>query len=217
MRSDKVTQSSRNPRNCNKPEERSVFANLRRILVAAAFMLTGMTVLGLAIVVSLRSAVAQLSDEEYVRQALAAGPEPIAKDAAVVRPEPDGSMRTIRQGTNGFTCLIMGTDRMCADKNSIAFIHAVMRHQPPADQLGFAYMLGGDTGPAGEVGGTCNSSPFATAKDSDCHWIVTGPHVMLFGPPSKALGYARSADPDPTKPYMVWANTPYEHAMVPVK
>jgi hypothetical protein len=54
-----------------------------------------------------------LSDEVYMRQALAAGPEPIAKDAAVARPEPDGSMRTIRQGTNGFTCLIMGTDRMC--------------------------------------------------------------------------------------------------------
>ena len=92
-----------------------------------------------------------LSDEVYMRQALAAGPEPIAKDAAVVRPEPDGSMRTIRQGTNGFTCLIMGTDRMCADKNSMEFIHAIMHHQPPADQLGFAYMLGGDVGPSGSL------------------------------------------------------------------
>jgi hypothetical protein len=72
-----------------------------------------------------------LSDEVYMRQALAAGPEVIAKDAAVVRPESDGSMRTIRQGTNGFTCLIMGTDRMCADKNSMEFIHAIMHHQPP--------------------------------------------------------------------------------------
>jgi hypothetical protein len=87
----------------------------------------------------------------------------------------------------------------------------------PPDQLGFAYMLGGDTGPSGEVGGTCNSSPYATAKDPNCHWVVTGPHVMLFGPPSKALGYPRTADPDPTKPYMMWPNTPYEHAMVPVK
>ena len=83
----------------------------------------------------------KLSDEEYARQALAAGPEPVAKGAAVVRPEPDGSMRTIREGTNGFTCLIMGTDRMCADNNSMDFIHAIMHQQPPPDRLGFAYML----------------------------------------------------------------------------
>jgi hypothetical protein len=54
-------------------------------------------------------------------------------------------------------------------------------------------------------------------KTADRHLVVTGPHVMLFGPSSKALGYPRTADPDPTKPYMMWPNTPYEHAMVPVK
>lgn len=159
----------------------------------------------------------KLSDEDYARQVLAAGPESVAKAAAVVRPEPDGSMRTIRQGTNGFTCLAMGTDRMCADKNSMEFLHAIMSHQPPPDQLGFAYMLGGDAGPSGEVGGACNTSPYAAAKDPNCHWIITGPHVMLFGPPSKKLGYTEAADPDSTRPYMMWANTPYEHAMVPVK
>src|SRR6202521_2837188 len=109
-------------------------------------MLAGMTVLGLAIVTCPSSSFAQLADQEYVRQALAAGPEVIAKDAAVVRPASDGSMRTIRQGTNGFTCLIMDTDRRCADRNSMEFIHAIMHHQPPADQLGFAYMLAGDAG-----------------------------------------------------------------------
>jgi hypothetical protein len=67
-----------------------------------------------------------LSDEAYTRQALAAGPEPRThcERCSGRRPEPDGSMRTIRQGTNGFACLIMGTDRMCADKNSMEFIHA---------------------------------------------------------------------------------------------
>jgi hypothetical protein len=39
---------------------------------------------------------------------------------------------------------------------------------------------------------------------------------MIFGPPSKALGYTTAKDPDPTMPYMMWAGTPYEHAMVPV-
>jgi hypothetical protein len=159
----------------------------------------------------------KLSDEDYTQQVLAAAPEAVAKNAAVVRPEPDGSMRTIRKGTNGFTCLAMGTDRMCGDKNSMAFIHAIMSQQQPPDQLGFAYMLGGDTGPSGETGGACNTSPYKTPKDSDCHWIVTGPHVMLLGPPSKRLGYTDAADADPTRPYMMWANTPYEHAMIPVR
>jgi len=188
--------------------------NFRRVLTSAAACL--MSAIGVGV-----SAYAQqppqLSDENYMRQALAAAPEAVAKNAAVVRPEPDGTMRTIRQGTNGFTCLIMGTDRMCADKNSMEFIHAIMHHEPPPNQLGFAYMLGGDVGPSGELGGTCNSSPYATAKDADCHWVVTGPHIMLFGPPSKALGYPRTPDPDPSKPYMMWPNTPYEHAMVPVQ
>jgi hypothetical protein len=64
-------------------------------------------------------------------------------------------------------------------------------------------MLAGDTGPNGERGGACNTSPYKTAKDSDCHWIVTGPHVMLLGPPSKALGCTEGPDADPTKPYMM--------------
>jgi hypothetical protein len=132
---------------------------------SVALMLAGIAVL-VAAVTWPSLGFAQLSDDEYVRQALAAGPEAVAKNAAVVLMQPDGSMKTIRQGINEFTCLIMGTDRMCADKNSMEFVHALMHHQPPPNQLGFAYMLGGDVGPSGEVGGACNSSPYATAKDA---------------------------------------------------
>jgi hypothetical protein len=155
-----------------------------------------------------------LSDADYMKPALAAGLEAVMKGAAMVRPEHDGTIRTLRQGANGFTCLIMGTDRICTDKNSLEFIHAMMGHQPPPNQIG---MLGGDTGPSGEVGGASNVDPSATAKTADNHWVVTGPHIMIFGPPAKALGYTGVADPDPTKPYTVWVNTSYEHAMVPVK
>jgi hypothetical protein len=158
-----------------------------------------------------------LSDEAYTRQALAAAPEAVAKDASVVRPEHDETWRTLREGKNGFTCLIMGTDRMCADRNSMQFFQAMMKHEPPPNQLGMTYMLGGDTGPSGETGGASNTDPSATAKTADNHWVVTGPHIMLLGPPAKALGYTEVADPDPTKPYMMWAGTPYEHAMIPAK
>lgn len=151
----------------------------------------------------------RVSDSEYTTQALSAGPAAVAKDAAVVRMESNGSMRTLRAGTNGFTCMVMGTDRMCNDANSMEFIHALIMHMPPPDKVGVSYMLAGDHGAS-------NTDPYATGKTADNHWVVTGPHIMVFGPPAKALGYPREKDPDPTKPYMMWAGTPYEHAMIPV-
>ena len=152
---------------------------------------------------------AQMSDAAYMADALSAAPAAIAKDAAVVRVGSDGAMRTLRKGTNGFTCLIMGTDKMCNDTNSMAFIHSLMNHQPPPNKVGISYMLAGDKGAS-------NTDPYATGKTADNHWIITGPHIMVFGPPSKTLGYTDAKDPDPNKPYMMWAGTPYEHAMIPV-
>ncbi|HYL02816.1 MAG TPA: hypothetical protein VEU54_05305 [Steroidobacteraceae bacterium] len=151
----------------------------------------------------------QLSDARYIAAALSAAPPAIARGAAVVRMGSDGAMRILRKGGNGFTCLVMGTDKMCNDANSMEFIHAMMKHEPPPDKVGVSYMLAGDKGAS-------NTDPYATGKTGDNHWIVTGPHIMIFGPPSKALGYTEAKDPDPNKPYMMWAGTPYEHAMIPV-
>jgi len=149
------------------------------------------------------------SDADYIKAALSAAPSAIAKDAAVVRVAGDGTMQTLRKGSNGFTCLIMGTDKMCNDTNSMEFLHAMMKKEPPPNKVGISYMLAGDVGAS-------NTDPFATGRTADNHWIVTGPHIMVFGPPAKALGYTEAKDPDPGKPYMMWADTPYEHAMVPV-
>lgn len=152
----------------------------------------------------------EISDAEYIKQALSAAPKAVAEGAKVVRVLNDGSMKTIREGGNGFTCIVMGTDRMCNDANSMEFIHALMKKEPPPDKVGISYMLVGDEGAS-------NTDPYATGKAADNHWIVTGPHIMVFGPPSKSLGYTQAKDPDPTKPYMMWAGTPYEHAMIPVE
>ena len=151
----------------------------------------------------------QSSDAKYISDALSAAPTAIAKGAAVVRFESDGSMRTLRDGDNGFTCMVMGTDKMCNDANSMEFIHAMMKRIPPPNKVGISYMLAGDEGAS-------NTDPYAAGKTPDNHWIVTGPHLMIFGPPSKTLGYTKEKDPDPNKPYMMWAGTPYEHAMIPV-
>ena len=172
---------------------------------------TGFTlVLSLVAVVPLiKAQQKQVSDAVYIAQALSAAPGAVAKHATIIRVDKDGSIRTLRSGNNGFTCMIMGTDKMCNDANSVEFIHAMMKHVPPPDKVGISYMLAGDQGAS-------NTDPYATGKTVDNHWIVTGPHIMVFGPPSKALGYTQAKDPDPTKPYMMWAGTPYEHAMIPI-
>jgi len=91
----------------------------------------------------------------------------------------------------------------------MAFFDAMMNKQTPPDELGLTYMLSGDKGAS-------NTDPSADKKTADNHWVVTGPHVMIIGPGAKSLGLSEAADADPSKPYMMWAGTPYEHAMIPV-
>lgn len=176
-------------------------------MLANASLILAMSLFAVAPIVQAQNS--PISDSEYMKQALSAAPAAVAKDAAVVRLEKDGTMRSIRPGKNGFTCMIMGTDKMCNDANSMEFIHAVMTHTLPPDKVGISYMLAGDDGAS-------NTDPYATGKTADNHWIITGPHIMVFGPPSKTLGYTEAKDPDPNKPYLMWAGTPYEHAMIPV-
>ena len=151
----------------------------------------------------------QMSDSEYIAQAMSAAPKAVAEGATVIRGGSQGTMRTVRTGSSGFTCMVVGTDKMCNDANSMEFIDAMRKHVPPPDKMGISYMLAGDKGAS-------NTDPYATGKTADNHWIVTGPHIMIFGPPSKGMGFTEVKDPDPGKPYMMWAGTPYEHAMIPV-
>lgn len=170
------------------------------IFAAAALLLTAATTL---------SQQKEPSDAQYMAQALSAAPRALAMHATVVRMDKNGKMRTLRKGTNEFTCMVMGRDRMCNDANAMAFFMAAINHTAPPEGLGISYMLAGDHG-------TSNTVPFAAKKTATNHWIVTGPHLMIVGTAAKTLGYTREADPDPNKPYMMWVGTPYEHAMVPV-
>ena len=50
------------------------------------------------------------------------------------------------------------------------------------------------------------------------HWVKTGPHVMVVGADASFYdAYPKSPDPDTTQPYVMWAGTPYQHLMAPVK
>lgn len=149
------------------------------------------------------------SDAAYKAKALSAAPSGIAKDAGIARFDKDRKMETLRESKNGFTCMTVLGNPMCADANSMAFFDAMMSKKDPPDKIGLTYMLAGDKGAS-------NTDPSADKKTADNHWVVTGPHIMIVGAGAKSLGLSESADADPTKPYMMWAGTPYEHAMIPV-
>lgn len=153
-----------------------------------------------------------MTDAQIITKLASAAPPAIVKEATIAAMEPDGKMRTIRQGTNGFTCMITPGAPMCADNNAMEWAHARAVHAPaPPDKTGFIYMLDGDNGAS-------NTDPWGTEPKPDNHWVKTGSHVMVVGPAVKTMGgYSRTADADPTKAYVMWPGTPYEHLMIPAK
>jgi hypothetical protein len=155
-------------------------------------------------------------DEQMIKSAESAAPAAIATGAGVVAVGADGKMRELRKSTNGFTCMpdspeTPGPDPMCGDANAMEWGMAWMMHKaPPKGKVGFMYMLAGGTDAS-------NTDPFAKAAASDNHWIKTGPHVMVVGAKGMMEGYPRTADPDTSKPYVMWPDTEYEHLMLPVQ
>jgi hypothetical protein len=78
-----------------------------------------------------------------IANAMSAAPSAVAKEAAIVVPGENGQMRTLREGTNGFTCMpddpgTPGNDPMCLDQNGMEWAKAWMSHtDPPAGKVGF--------------------------------------------------------------------------------
>ena len=153
------------------------------------------------------------ADAAAIKTAMSAAPPSIGKAATMVAMDEKMNMRTIRKGTNGFTCMTVGPgpDAMCADQNAMGWFDAYMnKKDPPKDKVGFVYMLAGDNGAS-------NTDPFAEKETPTNNWVKTGPHVMIVGGKGMTSAYPRDAKADPTKPYVMWAGTPYEHVMLPVK
>ena len=98
------------------------------------------------------------------------------------------------------------------DKNSMEFVNAWLSHkEPPSGKTGFMYMLAGGTDAS-------NTDPYATKPETGNSWIKTGPHVMIMGADASFYdSYPKEAIPDTSSPYVMWAGTPYQHLMVPIK
>ena len=155
-----------------------------------------------------------MGDDQLIASAMSAAPPAIAKDATIMAPDEKGGMRMVRKGAGNFTCMpdtptTPGPDPMCGDANAMVWAQAWMeRKPPPTDKPGFMYMLSGGTDAS-------NTDPYATKPDGA--WVSTGPHVMVVGSQAMLAGYPSGARPDTSKPYVMWAGTPYAHLMIPVK
>lgn len=156
------------------------------------------------------------SDDALIKSAMAAAPAAIGEGATIVTVAADGTLRTIRKGTNNFTCMpdnpeTPGPDPMCGDQNAMTWVNALVKKtEPPQDTVGFMYMLAGGTDAS-------NTDPYAQKPGPDNNWISTGPHVMVVGAKGMMEGYPRDAKPDTSRPYVMWPGTPYEHLMLPVR
>ena len=96
------------------------------------------------------------------------------------------------------------------DANALKWAQAWMGHKdPPADNVGFMYMLAGGSDAS-------NLDPWGKQPAEGHKWVETGPHVMVVGAPSLNALYPSGPQPDTTKPYVMFANTPYAHVMIPV-
>lgn len=163
-----------------------------------------------------QAAAATPTDAELIKSAMAAAPAAIAKHATVVTMQADGSMRTLRKGNNGFTCMpdnpaTPGPDPMCMDANAMEWVHAWASHATPPAKVGLMYMLAGGTDAS-------NTDPYAQKPSTDNQWVKTGPHMMIVGADQAFYAqYPKSATPDTSVPYVMWAGTPYQHLMAPVK
>ena len=156
-------------------------------------------------------------DKAMIDSAMHAAPMRVAEKATIVMADDKGGLRTLREGGNGFTCMpdnpaTPGPDPMCMDAAALDWAKAWMGHQPPpAGRVGFMYMLAGGTDAS-------NTDPYATRPSAANHWVETGPHVMVVGADAAFYDqYPKDPQPDTAVPYVMWAGTPYQHLMVPVK
>src|SRR4029079_13905861 len=156
-----------------------------------------------------------LTERDTIRTGMPAGPDPSSKDATIVAMDEKMNVRTLKPGTNGWTCIpdnpqSPGADPMCLDKNGMESAAALMAHKdPPKDKMGFGYMLMGGSDAS-------NEDPFADKTNGADRWVHTGPHVMVLNIGDHFVGYPTTAA-NTKIPYIMFPNTPYAHLMIPVK
>ena len=152
------------------------------------------------------------NDADKIKSAMSAAPAAVSANATIMDM---ATMKPLRKGTNGWTCIpdmphSPGADPMCLDQNGMLWAEALMsKKDPPKGKLGFGYMLMGGSDAS-------NTDPFATAPPPNGKWVDTGPHVMILNIGDGFAGYPTTAA-NTNVPYVMFPGTPYAHLMIPVK
>ena len=151
------------------------------------------------------------ADDAAIMSAESAGPASISKQATIK----DWTMKVLRKGTNGWTCLpdnpkTSGTDPWCMNDPWLNLLDALTNKKKPTyTRVGIAYMLKGDSP-------VSNTDPFATAPKPGDDWVDgLKAHMMILLPdrsqlknfPAKSTGGG---------PWVMWPDTPYAHLMLPI-
>jgi hypothetical protein len=148
---------------------------------------------------------------------MSAAPEIIARDATIVDYPPNATdpLIELRKGTNRWTCFpdwpgTPANDPQCLDPIWMAWFEAFSAgEEPNTTAVGISYMLqGGQDASA--------TDPFATEPAAGQDWVDSPPHIMILVP-EKIDETLYSTDHHSGGPYVMWADTPYEHFMVPTQ
>jgi hypothetical protein len=157
--------------------------------------------------------VKSMPEEDLIRLALSAAPAHIAKDAAVRVPVEDGSLKEVRKGTNGFTCIPTVNyreepDPICMDAAAGQWAIDLMKNasRPSNTVPGISYMARG--GMHWEKDGKILMKEEPGAK-----FVKEPPHWMMMWPFSSAETKLPTR-PNPSGVWIMFDGMPYAHLMI---
>jgi hypothetical protein len=150
-----------------------------------------------------------MSDALRIAYAETAAPYELASRATILDPM---SGDTLRQGSDGWTCLPMPGSPMCLDEPWMAWFDAIRSGADSLDidEIGIGYMMMGDQG-----GPNTSVADAADGPTADNDWVIAGPHLMIVAPDSSLLSHFPT-DPEAGGPFVMWRGTGLAHVMIPI-
>ncbi len=148
---------------------------------------------------------------EKIARAITAAPADISDNATIM----DVDLTILREGTNDWTCL-PGVYIYSGNKNPMCNNDTWMRFMAAnaaiedfsTDTVGISYMLAGEY-----VGDNANS--MANVPDNGGVWVPDGAQMMMVFPSMDTVPNL-PRDENAGGPWVMWANTPYAHVMIPI-
>jgi hypothetical protein len=151
------------------------------------------------------------SIEEKIARAITAAPAEITDDATIL----DVDLSVLRAGTNGWTCLpgvylFRGNKSpMCNNATWMKMMAANAALEDfSAESVGISYML------AGDYIGT-NAHPMANVPVNGGVFVPAGARMMVLYPNMDEVADL-PRDSKLGGPWLMWADTPYAHVMIPI-